>query len=72
MDINTDTHVLTLTTKDSTTLTIQLTTGADSQLAQLEDTDSKHYIHYSSKLVTDATTDAEIVVPDRQPRSISP
>ena len=38
MKINTDTHVLTLTTAGSTTLTIQLT---GSQLAQLEDTDSK-------------------------------
>ena len=59
VDINADTHVLTLTTAGSTTLTIQLT---DSQLAQLEDTDSKHYINYLSAL--NATTDADIVLPD--------
>ena len=57
MDINADTHVLTLTTAGSTTLTIKLT---DSQLAQLEDTNSKHYINYLSDL--EATTDADIAL----------
>ena len=58
MDINAETHVLTLTTAGSTTLAIELT---DSQLAQLEDTDSKHYINYLSDL--EATTDADIELP---------
>ena len=58
MEINTDTHVLTLTTANSTTLNIKLTTGQGSQLAQLEDTDSSHYVHYSSELT--AVTDAQI------------
>ena len=58
MDINAETHVLTLTTAGSTTLAIQLT---DSQLAQLEDTNSKHYINYLSDL--EATTDADIELP---------
>ena len=62
MDINAETHVLTLTTAGSTTLTIKLT---DSQLAQLEDTDSKHYINYLSDL--EATTDADIELPDLLP-----
>ena len=58
MKINADTHVLTLTTAGSTTLNIELT---GSQLAQLEDTNSKHYINYLSDL--EATTDADIVLP---------
>ena len=58
MVINPDTHVLTLTTAGSTTLTIKLT---DSQLAQLQDDNSKHYINYLSAL--NATTDADIVPP---------
>ena len=58
MDINAETHVLTLTTAGSTTLAIELT---DSQLAQLEDTNSKHYINYLSDL--EATTDADIELP---------
>ena len=58
MDINADTHVLTLTTAGSTMLNIELTA---SQLAQLEDTNSKHYINYLSDL--EATTDADIVLP---------
>ena len=58
MKINADTHVLTLTTAGSTTLNIELTA---SQLAQLDDTNSKHYINYLSDL--EATTDADIVLP---------
>ena len=66
MEINDDTHVLTLTTAGSTTFTIDL---SSSQLAQLEDTDSKHYIHYSSELT--ATTDADIELPDPLPADVT-
>ena len=69
MEINADTHVLTLTTAGSTTLNIELTTGQGSQLAQLEDTDSSHYVHYSSEL--DATTDADIELPDPVPTDVT-
>ena len=66
MDINADTHVLTLTTAGSTTLTIKLIA---SQLAQLEDTNSKHYINYLSDL--EATTDADIELPDPLPDDVT-